>query len=91
MSFFLLAVLIGLLPAYIAKNKGKNFIVWWIYGALIFIVALPHSLLMKPDLKSIEADAIADGAKKCPFCAEIVKKDALVCRYCHKELVSSST
>ena len=31
-----------------------------------------------------------DDQKKCPFCAEYVKKDAVVCRYCKRELPQTS-
>ena len=86
MEFIVIAVLIGLLPAFIAKSKGKSFIGWWIYGALLLIVALPHSLIMKADEKTIEAEAIANGGRKCPYCAEIVKAEALVCRFCQRDL-----
>jgi hypothetical protein len=40
----IVAALIGLVPALIARTKGGNFIKWWIYGAVIFPIALPHSL-----------------------------------------------
>lgn len=82
MEILILAVLIGLIPAFIAKGKGRSFGLWWFYGALIWIVAFPHSLLLKPDPGALERDALAAGQKKCPFCAEMIKHEATVCRYC---------
>lgn len=40
--------LLGLLPAYIASQKGRQFIDWWFFGAVLFPVALPAALLIKP-------------------------------------------
>ena len=39
-----LAVIIGLIPAAIAENKGHSFGTWWVFGAALFIVALPLSI-----------------------------------------------
>jgi hypothetical protein len=42
-----LAVLLGLVPAVIAAGKGRNFFVWWLFGAVLVVVALPASLLVR--------------------------------------------
>jgi len=67
MEILILAVLIGLIPAAIAKSKGHSFGVWWLYGAALFIVALPHALVLKHSKEGLDAQAVAEGKKKCPF------------------------
>lgn len=42
----LVAALLGLIPAAIAKKKGKSFGLWWLYGWLLFIIAIIHALLL---------------------------------------------
>jgi hypothetical protein len=74
-----LAVLIGLIPAFIARNKGKSFALWWFYGAMLFILALPHSLWIKPTGQKVEM-------KNCFYCAELIKREAKLCQCCGKLL-----
>ncbi|MNS49202.1 hypothetical protein D3C72_818020 [compost metagenome] len=95
-------VVIGLIPAYIAKQKGRNFLLWWFFGAGLFILALPAALLMKSTVKSdaarrttertqepVEAGA-SDDRRSCPHCAESIKKEARFCRFCQLEVGSVS-
>ena len=56
MEVLVIAVLLGLIPAAIAKGKGRSFGLWWFYGAMAWIVAMPHALLMKPDIAALEQE-----------------------------------
>ena len=80
------ALALGAIPALIAQSKGRSFLLWWLYGSVIFIVAVIHAIVLKADDKIVEADALANGGRKCPYCAEVVKMEAKVCRFCHREL-----
>jgi hypothetical protein len=81
----IVAVFLGLIPAFIAHNKGHEFVLWWIYGTSLLIFAFFHALFLKPTGKMQAAQA-SKTLKKCPYCAEMVNKEAILCRYCGKEL-----
>lgn len=82
-----IGALLGLLPASIARSKGYGFGIWWLYGAALFLIALPHALIMKVNQAGIEEWQLDEGMKKCPSCAEIVRGEAVKCRFCGYEWV----
>jgi hypothetical protein len=59
MEFLIVAALLGLIPGAIASKKGRSFGLWWFFGAMLFIVALPMAILMKP--KDAEVAASPSG------------------------------
>jgi len=66
MKLLWLNVLFGLIPAVIAKRKGRSFGLWWLYGTALFIVALPHSLIMEADIQAIaKRKQLAERVKQC--------------------------
>jgi hypothetical protein len=88
MEILVMAALIGLVPGAIAQSKGHSFVLWWIYGAMLFIIALPHSLLLKQNAAGLERKQLSEGMKKCSSCAEMIKSEAVVCRFCGREVAS---
>ena len=45
-SGLVFATLLGLIPATIAKKKGYSFWLWWLYGWLLFGVAIIHVMFI---------------------------------------------
>ena len=57
MIWFLLVLVIALIPASIARSKGRSFGLWYIYGVALWIVAVIHAALLQPDTKALESRA----------------------------------
>ena len=43
----IVAALLGIVVGLIARRKGRSFLLWWLYGALIFVIAFVHVLIIK--------------------------------------------
>ena len=67
----------GIVGSLIARRNGRNPIMWFIICALlpflIIVVALLPAMVSK------------GYTKKCCYCAEIIKENAMVCKHCGRE------
>jgi hypothetical protein len=76
--WFVLAIFVGTVAGRRGRGQG-----WWFLLSLIISPLLGGLiLLVVPNLK---AAADLASLKKCPRCAEMVQREALVCKHCHTE------
>lgn len=83
-------VLFAIVVGWLATQKGRSGIAFFLI-ALVFtpLLGLIAVLLVRPDYERLEQKALASGRlKKCPHCAEAVKREANVCKHCGKDLVA---
>lgn len=77
------------IPAFIAKDKGRAFTPWFIYGAFLFTIATIHSLFLKPtgealvrhEAKVRELSA-HEGGRDCPACGAQMRPEIETCGAC---------
>ena len=88
---FIIWISIAIATAIVASNKGRGGLTWFLIGFVTGPVGLLISLVIKKDEKTMELDTILSGTRiKCPFCAEIIKSEAVVCRFCNRDLQATN-
>lgn len=83
MGFFIYLILC-FFAGTIASRKGRSACGFF----LLSLICTPVVGLIGACIARSREDKIADreystGKKKCPACAEFVKKEAMVCKHCH--------
>lgn len=77
----------GIAAGAVASNKGRSVGGWTFIGVLLGPVGVLLALVVAPNQSAMETSAIASGAsRQCPYCAEIVRSQAVVCKHCGRDL-----
>jgi hypothetical protein len=83
MLFVVIWVVMAFVIAAIATERGRSPVSWFLYGFLLWPVALIHLLALPRVEGNVEQRQVESGERvRCPNCAELIRPEAKICRFC---------
>lgn len=84
--YLALAITLGIVTGLIASSKGHPFFRWFLLGFFLPIIGIVAAILAKNKAAETAAQVELANSRKCPFCAEVIKLEAVVCKHCGRDI-----
>jgi len=86
-------VVLSIVSGVIASNRGRSGLGYFLLSIVLSpLIGILIAFSVSPDIGAFEREKLHYGqAKKCPYCAEIIKPDAKVCRFCGRDQVADES
>ena len=87
MGIFLGWIVFSILVGYVASRKGRSGVLYFFLSIIISpLLGILLVLALGENKEAIENARLASGSEvKCHFCAELIKREAKVCKHCGKD------
>lgn len=84
---------LAFIPASVARKKGRNEALFFVYGFFLFLIALIHILILKPTPEAAAREEVKrrkimvdEGGVPCPGCGEYMRPEIETCGLCGADM-----